>query len=176
MTQYVNVTGVTTRCDHVCHGPEVGRDSKVVTTRQQVSINSPAGPLTMDRLESLGNTISNITLYDIKSMYTQVRLVFARIRPLSIRAPGSCILIHLDRTVYRQKMSCSMSARWRPRYAKPQMRILGASGLVFIGVSRWCADSCGDHRGASSTLMQEIAQGYVFAFIGTSGRGVLISA
>lgn len=26
----------------------------------------------MDRLESLGNAVSQITLYDIKSMYTQV--------------------------------------------------------------------------------------------------------
>jgi hypothetical protein len=29
----------------------------------------------MDKIESLGNTISNITLYDIKSMYTQVRVM-----------------------------------------------------------------------------------------------------
>lgn len=27
----------------------------------------------MDRLESLSNTLSQITLYDIKSMYNQVR-------------------------------------------------------------------------------------------------------
>lgn len=27
----------------------------------------------MDRLESLGNTLSQITMYDIKSMYNQVR-------------------------------------------------------------------------------------------------------
>ena len=27
----------------------------------------------MDRLESLGNALSNITMYDIKSMYNQVR-------------------------------------------------------------------------------------------------------
>jgi epsin len=27
----------------------------------------------MDRLESLGNTLSQITLYDIKSVYNQVR-------------------------------------------------------------------------------------------------------
>ena len=26
----------------------------------------------MDRLESLGNALSNITMYDIKSMYNQV--------------------------------------------------------------------------------------------------------
>jgi hypothetical protein len=30
----------------------------------------------MDRLESLGNTLSNLTMYDIKSMYTQVRSIF----------------------------------------------------------------------------------------------------
>ena len=29
-------------------------------------------PATMDRLESLSNTLQNITLYDIKSMYNQV--------------------------------------------------------------------------------------------------------
>ena len=28
----------------------------------------------MDRLESLGNTLSQITMYDIKSMYNQVRV------------------------------------------------------------------------------------------------------
>jgi len=52
-------------------------DAKVVTTRQrpyQLSSKS-ACPPTMDRLESLGNTISNITLYDIKSMYTQAKNV-----------------------------------------------------------------------------------------------------
>ena len=27
----------------------------------------------MDRLEALGNTLSQVTLYDIKSMYNQVR-------------------------------------------------------------------------------------------------------
>ena len=30
----------------------------------------------MDKLESLGNTLSNLTMYDIKSMYTQVRSIF----------------------------------------------------------------------------------------------------
>ena len=30
---------------------------------------------TMDRIESLGNTLSNITLYDIKTMYNQVRWI-----------------------------------------------------------------------------------------------------
>lgn len=30
----------------------------------------------MDRLEALGNTLSQITLYDIKSVYNQVRKTF----------------------------------------------------------------------------------------------------
>ena len=30
----------------------------------------------MDRLESLGNSLSNLTMYDIKSMYNQVRFSF----------------------------------------------------------------------------------------------------
>jgi epsin len=34
----------------------------------------------MDRLESLGNTLSQITLYDIKSMYNQVHLITSRPR------------------------------------------------------------------------------------------------
>jgi hypothetical protein len=33
---------------------------------------------TMDRLEALGSTLSQITMYDIKSMYNQVRLGFFR--------------------------------------------------------------------------------------------------
>jgi epsin len=35
----------------------------------------------MDRLESLGNSISQITLYDIKSMYNQVRKECGSITP-----------------------------------------------------------------------------------------------
>lgn len=46
----------------------------------------------MDRIESLGNTISNLTLYDIKSMYTQVRLVFARtFRPGYLSGLGGAV-------------------------------------------------------------------------------------
>lgn len=46
----------------------------------------------MDRIESLGNTISNITLYDIKSMYTQVRSVFARtFRPCYLLGLGGVV-------------------------------------------------------------------------------------
>jgi len=51
----------------------------------------------MDRLESLGNTISNITLYDIKSMYTQVRFVFPPpARPRYLQGLGRVVLIHVD--------------------------------------------------------------------------------
>jgi hypothetical protein len=51
----------------------------------------------MDRLESLGNTISNITLYDIKSMYTQVRFVFQPpARPRCLQGLGRVVLIHVD--------------------------------------------------------------------------------
>lgn len=32
----------------------------------------------MDKIESLGNQLSQITMYDIKSMYNQVRLRFGR--------------------------------------------------------------------------------------------------
>lgn len=37
----------------------------------------------MDRLESLSNTISQITLYDIKSMYTQVWTCVSRLHNFS---------------------------------------------------------------------------------------------
>ena len=36
----------------------------------------------MDRLEALGNTLSQITLYDIKSVYNQVRKPFTSIASL----------------------------------------------------------------------------------------------
>jgi epsin len=50
----------------------------------------------MDRLESLGSTISNITLYDIKSMYNQVRFILPKAtRVSSVRARG-VVLMHLD--------------------------------------------------------------------------------
>ena len=35
----------------------------------------PAHLAAMDRLESLGNTLSNLTVYDLKSMYNQVRKI-----------------------------------------------------------------------------------------------------
>ena len=58
----------------------------------------------MDRLESLGNTLSNITLYDIKSMYNQVRFIPLKATyVLSVRA-GGIVLIHLDANDYRQRM------------------------------------------------------------------------
>lgn len=45
----------------------------------------------MDRLESIGSTLSNLTMYDIKSMYNQVRLIPP---VLSVRA-GGVVLMHL---------------------------------------------------------------------------------
>lgn len=54
-------------------------------------------------------------------------------------------------------MLYSMSVKWKPKYGKPRMMTLGspifASDLVVMLMLI---------RGASSTLMQEIAQGYVF--------------
>jgi hypothetical protein len=75
---------------------------------------------TMDRLESLGNTLSNLTLYDIKSMYTQVY-------PIIFQTPYS-VLYSLWYLPCRQRTSSSTSARWRPRYGRRQMMTLGVLG------------------------------------------------
>jgi hypothetical protein len=50
----------------------------------------------MDRIESLGNTISNLTMYDIKSMYNQVRILFCGIPTLVICWAVGVVLMHLD--------------------------------------------------------------------------------
>lgn len=50
----------------------------------------------MDRLESLGSTISNITLYDIKSMYNQVRFIPPKATRVSSVRAGVVVLTHLD--------------------------------------------------------------------------------
>lgn len=50
----------------------------------------------MDRLESLGSTISNITLYDIKSMYNQVRFILPKATRVSSVRAGGVVLMHLD--------------------------------------------------------------------------------
>lgn len=42
----------------------------------------------MDKIEALGNTLSNITLYDIKSMYTQVR--FQMLTRVISQGSGRC--------------------------------------------------------------------------------------
>jgi hypothetical protein len=44
---------------------------------------------TMDRLESLGNTLSSLTLYDIKTMYNQVLYIFHNRVPRVISAIGA---------------------------------------------------------------------------------------
>src|SRR5712672_3556727 len=56
---------------------------------------------TMDRLESLGSTISNITLYDIKSMYNQVRFILPKTTHVGLGVLCSCIWM---RNHYRQRM------------------------------------------------------------------------
>ncbi len=50
----------------------------------------------MDRIESLGSTISNITLYDIKSMYNQVRFIRPKATRVSSVRAGGVVLMHLD--------------------------------------------------------------------------------
>jgi hypothetical protein len=50
----------------------------------------------MDRIESLGNTISNLTMYDIKSMYTQVRFILLNARPCYPSGLGADVLMHDD--------------------------------------------------------------------------------
>ena len=50
----------------------------------------------MDRLESLGSTISNITLYDIKSMYNQVRFILPKATCVASVRAGGIVLMHMD--------------------------------------------------------------------------------
>ncbi|KAH8986682.1 ENTH-domain-containing protein [Lactarius akahatsu] len=50
------------------------------------NVNSePTRLPTMDRLESLGNTLSNITLYDIKSMYNQAKNVVLNVSEMEAK-------------------------------------------------------------------------------------------
>ena len=111
--------------------------------RPQPSPSSPA----MDRLESLGNALSQITMYDIKSMYNQVRRTPVAARGMEHR---------IDRRLCRPRMSSSMSARWKRRSATPRTTNPGMSICRYVN-----GESAQLRRGASSTLMQEIAQGYV---------------
>ena len=104
-------------------------------------------PATMDRLESLSNTIQNITLYDIKSMYNQVCPLTCFMFPRKLLT----ILTHQAKNVVLN--ISEMEAKVREA----------------TNEDPWCVKSlCYQEsrlkplcRGASSTLMQEIAQGYV---------------
>ena len=101
----------------------------------------------MDRLESLSNTLQNITLYDIKSMYNQVCLLTCFMFPQNLLT----ILTHQAKNVVLNISEMEAKVReatnddpWcvkSPRYQESRLK-------------SFC-------RGASSTLMQEIAQGYV---------------
>jgi epsin len=57
----------------------------------------------MDRIESLGSTISNITLYDIKSMYNQVRFILSKATRVSSVRAGGVVLMHLDAKLLQAK-------------------------------------------------------------------------
>ncbi|KAG6841019.1 hypothetical protein C0991_002567 [Blastosporella zonata] len=84
----------------------------------------------MDRLESLGQTLSQITMYDIKSAYNQAKNVVLNISEMEAKVREA--------------------TNEDPWYVCPT-----------FGGSEFGAE--GDDRGASSTLMQEIAQG-TFSF------------
>ena len=59
----------------------------------------------MDKLESIGSSLSNLTLYDIKSMYNQVRFISL---VLSVRAGGRVELMRLDAFVGKE---CSIQCK-----------------------------------------------------------------
>ena len=104
----------------------------------------------MDRIESLGNALSQITMYDIKSMYNQVRRTPVAARGMEHR---------IDRRLCRPRMSSSMSARWKRRSVTRRTTNPGMSICRYVN-----GESAQLRRGASSTLMQEIAAGYVSCF------------
>ncbi|KAG6909291.1 hypothetical protein DXG01_001235 [Tephrocybe rancida] len=83
----------------------------------------------MDRLESLGQTLSQITLYDIKSAYNQAKNVVLNVS--------------------------EMEAKVREATNEDPWYVWPAFGGLELGANA-------DDRGASSTLMQEIAQGQHF--------------
>lgn len=51
-------------------------------------LTDPTLALTMDKIESLQSTLSNLTMYDIKSMYNQVSDDSAQ--ALGVLHPGGC--------------------------------------------------------------------------------------
>lgn len=50
----------------------------------------------MDRLESLGNSLSQITLYDIKSMYNQVRKASGSITPFLMTMQAKNVVFNVS--------------------------------------------------------------------------------
>ena len=54
---------------------------------------------TMDRIESLGNTLSNLTMYDIKSMYNQVRISSCETPTRVIGWAEGVVLMHPDANI-----------------------------------------------------------------------------
>lgn len=50
----------------------------------------------MDRLESLGNSLSQITLYDIKSMYNQVRKASGSIMPFLMTTQAKNVVFNVS--------------------------------------------------------------------------------
>ena len=64
---------------------------RVFSLRQQGSESS-----TMDRLESLGNSLSQITLYDIKSMYNQVRKASGSIMPFLMTTQAKNVVFNVS--------------------------------------------------------------------------------
>lgn len=121
-----------------------------------LSIELPAVSLilpTMDRFDSLANTLSNLTVYDLKNMYNQVRGGESR----------AIAIAHTDSCRCRPKMWCLISARWSPRLGKRLMTNLGKHITTRLNAGR--SKLTGQRRGASSTLMQEIAQGLVTYYI-----------
>jgi hypothetical protein len=74
----------------------------------------------MDRLESLGNTLSQITLYDIKTMYNQVSFLWRNLH--SFVGDGLTDLAH-----FRRRMSYLMLVRWRQKLGMLRMMKRGLS-------------------------------------------------
>lgn len=97
----------------------------------------------MDRIESLTNTLSNITLYDIKSMYNQVRVFSSKATPQLTFFPGKECCAEYQRNGSKGSRSDQRRPLVRSLYLSIQIELMQPL------------------RGASSTLMQEIAQGYV---------------
>ena len=118
--------------------------SSSTSTKHRSAPRPLPSPPAMDRLESLGNAISQISIYDIKSMYNQV--CEDRYRPVrhhSCPLPGEECGVQCQRDGSESPGCDQRRTMVRAVTLRCAKRMLKAS------------------RGASSTLMQEIAQVYV---------------